>query len=76
MKYAQSDPDVNSDHDAKKINWQDYNYPICLKIFHYDPEETPQHLRRKVGLLRLNHILIILSLIWNFINNIVDAAQE
>ena len=43
MKYAaKSDADVNSDNqETHKINWNDYNYPICLKIFHYDPNETP-----------------------------------
>lgn len=77
MKYAaKSDADVNSDHqESKKINWEDYNYPICLKIFHYDPTETPEHLRRKVAMLRINHMLIIIALLWNFISNIVGAAQ-
>lgn len=76
MKYVKEDADAHSDNlSTKKIDWDDYNYPICLKIFHYNADETPEPLRRKVFLLRINHILIIFALIWNFINNIVDAAQ-
>lgn len=38
MKYAKPDIEVNSDNqEVKKINWDDYNYPVCLKIFHYSP---------------------------------------
>ena len=59
----------------KKIDWDDYNYPICLKIFHYDSDETPESLKWRVRGLFWNHILILLFLPWNLINNIVNAAQ-
>ena len=62
----------------KEINWDDYNYPICLKIFHYDPQETERFkpdISKKVLLLKINHILIIVACIWNFFNNIVNTSQ-
>lgn len=61
--------------ESKKIDWNDFNYPCCLNIFHYDSDETPEHLRNKVRLLRINHLLIIFTGLWNFINNIVDTAS-
>jgi hypothetical protein len=78
MKYVAgggSEANQSEDGDLKKIDWNDYNYPVCLKIFHYDPKETPEVLRKRVALLRINHILIIVACVWNFINNIVNAAQ-
>lgn len=59
----------------KKIDWNDFNYPICLKIFHFNPDETPEVLRRRVLLLRANHLAIIIACILNFIANIVSTAQ-
>jgi hypothetical protein len=44
MKYMSSDVGSNNEtavETIKKIDWNDFNYPICLKIFHYDAEETP-----------------------------------
>jgi hypothetical protein len=81
MKYmmkseVKSDIDTHSENlESKKIDWNDFNYPCCLKIFHYDADETPEVLKRRVALLRVNHILILFVTLWNFINNIVDAAQ-
>ena len=57
------------------MNWNDFNYPCCVHIFHYDHNETPEVLRSKVKLLRANHILIIFVTLWNFVNNIVNSTQ-
>lgn len=57
------------------IDWNDFNYPICLKIYHYNSDETPDVHKRKVALLRLNHTLIILANFINIIANIIGAAQ-
>lgn len=78
MKYvasevASSGEDMNGGN--KKVDWNDFNYPVCLKVFHYTPEETPEVLRRTVSLLRVNHLLIIVACLLNFITNIVDTAQ-
>jgi hypothetical protein len=76
MKYTKPDSDAGSENiESKKIDWNDFNYPICLKIFHYNSDETPETLRWRVRFLRLNHTLIIFAIFWNFINNCVDAAQ-
>lgn len=74
MKYMSSEQGSEGGHN-KKIDWNDYNYPCLIKIFHYDSDETPEALRKSVCLLRINHILIIFTCVWNFINNIVNASQ-
>ena len=74
MKYAS--PEQGSENlTNKKVDWNDYNYPCLIKIFHYDSDETPEPLVRRVRLLRIAHILIVFVCLWNFINNIVDTAQ-
>lgn len=77
MKYVSKEPTGTESSVANKdqIDWNDFNYPICLKIYHYDSEETPEVHKRRVGLLRLNHILIMLGTFINIIANIAGAAQ-
>lgn len=78
MKYVASEVGTNAEDlntKDKKVNWEDYNYPCCLQIFHYNSEETPDVLKRKVAFLRVNHILMLAVNILNFIANIVDTAQ-
>ena len=67
----------NSDtgDNKKKVDWNDYNYPCLIRIFHYDGDETPKALVWRARLLRINHTLILFTCLWNFINNIVNAAQ-
>lgn len=76
MKYMKSEPETHSENaEPKKVNWNDFNYPCCIQLFHYDPAETPEVIQGKVRLLRINHILIIFTTLWNFVNNIVNTAQ-
>ena len=77
MKYISKDGTGSDSQVAGKdqIDWNDFNYPICLKIYHYDSDETPEVHKRKVGLMRLNHTLIIVGTFINFITNIIGAAQ-
>jgi hypothetical protein len=76
MKYMKSEAETHSENlESKKVDWNDFNYPCCIHLFHYNPEETPEVLRRRAALLRLNHILIIFTTLWNFISNIVATAQ-
>ena len=28
--------------DKKKINWENFNYPPCFKVIHYDPSELEE----------------------------------
>ena len=73
MKYMGSEG--GSDHgEHKKIDWNDFNYPCCLKLFHFDADETPPHLKKQERLLRINHVLIIFTCLWNLVNNIVNTA--
>ena len=32
-------PSVGPQGPSSSINWLDYNYPPCLKLIHYDPNE-------------------------------------
>ena len=41
MKYMSSENNSDAGARNKKIDWNDYNYPCCLKIFHYDSDQTP-----------------------------------
>jgi hypothetical protein len=41
MKYVSKSETGSENLDDKKINWNDFNYPCLLKIFHYDADETP-----------------------------------
>lgn len=77
MKYLSKEPAVSESNVASKeqIDWNDFNYPMCLKIYHYDSDETPEVHKRKVGLMRLNHVLIMLGTFVNIIANIAGAAQ-
>ena len=76
MKYVASEA-VSSESVANKsnIDWNDFNYPCLIKIYHYSPEETPEVHRRRVALLRINHTLIIVATFLNIIANIAGAAQ-
>lgn len=44
MKYVSSENATSEASVANKgqIDWNDFNYPICLKLFHYDSTETPE----------------------------------
>ena len=61
----------------KEIDWNDYTYPpcACVKMFHYVAEETPNRYKRKVLLLKINHIAIIFALLLNLLTNIIGTAQ-
>lgn len=74
MKYSSSEHESEK-IGGKKIDWNDYNFPCCVHIFHFDPDETPEPLVNKVRLLRLNYMLIVFVCLWNFVNNIVGTAQ-
>ena len=78
MKYVASEVVSSEGSVANRgnIDWNDFNYPLLIKIYHYDPTETPEIHRRRVALLRLNHTLIILATFLNIIANIVGAAQQ
>ena len=43
MKYVTSEIASSEGSIAKSgsIDWNDFNYPCCLKIFHFNPDETP-----------------------------------
>ena len=43
MKYVTSEAVSSEGSDANKgnIDWNDFNYPCLIKIYHYNPEETP-----------------------------------
>ena len=50
MKYVTSEAVSSEGSVANKgnIDWNDFNYPCLIKIYHYDPKETPEVHRRRV----------------------------
>ena len=56
------------------IDWNHYNYPPLLKMFNYDRDHIPDDLKRLVFCLWLNHVMIFLTTVFNFITNIVATA--
>lgn len=77
MKYVASEVVSSEGSVANKgnIDWNDFNYPCLIKIYHYNPDETPEIHRRRVTLLRINHTLVIFATFLNIIANIAGAAQ-
>eukprot|EP00920_Eleutheroschizon_duboscqi_P036798 GHVT01088403.1.p1 GENE.GHVT01088403.1~~GHVT01088403.1.p1 ORF type:complete len:128 (-),score=22.47 GHVT01088403.1:711-1094(-) len=53
------------------IEWTNFNYPPLLRIFHYDPSELPTPVTRVCHALHGAAILAAVTLILNFIDNIV-----
>jgi hypothetical protein len=43
MKYLSKEPTGSETgvNGKQEVDWNDFNYPICLKIYHYDSDETP-----------------------------------
>lgn len=56
------------------VDWNHYNYPPCLKIFNFDREHIPQDLKKLIFCLWLNHFIIFIATLFNFITNIVATA--
>ena len=57
-----------------KINWNDFNYPPIIKIFHYDinhVKEEERPLMRKLNFVFMGQVLFF---ILNFINAIIQTA--
>lgn len=78
MKYEENDAVSNSEANMNgqtAINWNDFNYPCLLKMFHFKRSELPLEFRRVVTMLWLNHILIWAVELLNFITNIVATAS-
>ena len=77
MKYVTKEvtSEATVTNNSNQIDWNDFNYPVCLKVFHFNQDETPDIHKRKVRLLWLNHILILLANLLNIIANIAGAAQ-
>jgi hypothetical protein len=79
MSYAPSDDkglsETNVNAQSNQINWNDFNYPCLLKLFHYTQADVPLEFRRLVFLLWLNHVLIWTVEILNVIANIAATAS-
>jgi hypothetical protein len=58
------------DKNVNNINWGDYNYPPCVHIVHYDPEDIHnEHIRSVV--LKMNKIVVLT--VWVCALNLVDT---
>ena len=65
----------SKDKNVNNINWGDYNYPPCIHIVHYDPEDIPNEHVRNVA-LKMHKVLILT--VWacclNLLDTIIDAS--
>lgn len=57
------------------INWGDYNYPPCLAIVHYDPDDVHNEAVRSL-VIKMNRVLVLTFSVCclNLIDNIIDAT--
>jgi hypothetical protein len=62
------------DKQAGNINWGDYNYPPCLSLVHYDPEDVGSDALKSI-VKKMNRVFVItlcVSLL-NLLNTMIDA---
>jgi len=53
------------------IQWENYNYPPCMKLIHYDLDEIEEPTRTYVQRLNISLVLTFFGCLLNLINNIV-----
>ena len=58
----------------QQINWNDFNYPPLIKVFHYNASELEPPVRNKVRLMWLTHIIVVVVTLLNLISNIAQVA--
>jgi hypothetical protein len=57
------------------INWGDYNYPPCLSIVHYDPEDvTDESKKATVKIMHRVFLITVVVCALNLVSTIVDAS--
>jgi len=57
------------------INWGEYNYPPCLSLVHYDPDDIQNESVRKVVVM-MNRVLQLAAIacVLNLFDTIIDAT--
>ena len=60
---------------AKVINWNDLNYPVCLKVIHYEPSELSGRVRVLSERCRFAWLLTIFFYILNTTSNVIQLWQ-
>jgi len=58
---------------TKQIDWNNYNYPPLLRVVHYDINDLPDELKRPIKFAHYTFILMLCTLIFNFISSIIVA---
>ena len=59
------------------MDWEDYNFPPCVKIIHYEPTEFPEGRSRRLTILQLRTIKIFIFICMiNLGNNLVQMLQD
>ena len=56
-----------------EIDWEEYNYPPCCRLWHYKPSELEDRPRSVARLQYASYLLMMLALIVNTVTNIVCA---
>jgi hypothetical protein len=60
----------------KEIDWNDFNYPPCIRLFHFRVSEVPQEHRATVMVLLACHLLLLVISLLDLVSNIVQAAMN
>lgn len=65
----------SKDKSAGNINWGEYNYPPCLSLIHYDPDDVPNETLQAM-VIRMNRVLVLTVGVCclNIFDNIINAS--
>ncbi|MEE4247237.1 MAG: hypothetical protein V2I33_17630, partial [Kangiellaceae bacterium] len=58
-----------------EINWNDYNFPPLLKLFHFNLSELSDPQRFVASKIYIEWIVFLSVLLFNFVNTIVLVAD-
>ena len=57
-----------------KINWEDFNFPPLLKLFHFSLEGLPEDYKKISRMLLISFIIACVNILLNIINQIAQTA--
>ena len=56
------------------LEWNNYNYPPLIRLFHYSTDRLQNPIQRVVRVLHYSFLAYLVLCVINFLNNIVIAA--
>lgn len=58
------------------LEWNNYNYPPLLRLFHYSTDKLQNPILRVVRILHINFITVLVISGINLLNNIVQVGSD